>query len=74
MKKVAIAVLVAAFLVLWLYYRPTLEYEGSGGIGAVLVGLPGVLLLLLIVLAVIALALVGSGIVLRAIFRRAFKK
>jgi hypothetical protein len=47
--------LLGLLLLLFYYYRPTLEYEGSGGIRVVSVGLPE----LLIVLAVMALILFG---------------
>ena len=62
---VLFATLLCVLLLLFYYYRPTLEYEGSGGIGAVSAGLPG----LLIVLAVIALTLFGAWKLLRAWLR-----
>jgi len=80
MKKIAVVrfvilgvVLALVFLAFELYYRPTFEYEGNGGIGAVSVGVSGALIVS-IVLAIIALAMVGLWTIVRSIFRRAFKK
>jgi hypothetical protein len=47
--------------------------QGSGGIGAVSVGVSG-LLLMLLVLAILILAIVGLWTVLRAVFRKVFRK